>query len=257
LVLGLPADKGGDHSGCYQVLACVARLALAALAPGERKSQRLNLALYHCREHTIPAQQAWLMRIAFEEVLGTPPADHLDCLPDPGDNSLRLFRAVLQVAIQIGDLASQTGDANGCWEVYACTARLLLAQVSGAYAAKRLLCKAQQQCMNTPDVSDRAWFLRTAFDEALRGKPSGALAGMQAHLSAAIDLGVEASHAGNDRGCYELYACVARLIVDSVAGAGQVKDDLQAALDECDDLEDSARVKRLRDVFDAILSKSA
>ena len=58
---------------------------------------------------------------------------------------------------------------RGCFEVYACTARLLLQAVEGAEEEKKLLRQALQRCATQFDVTQQAWTMRHAFD-ALLGK---------------------------------------------------------------------------------------
>jgi hypothetical protein len=84
---------------------------------------------------------------------------------------LEAVRAYLTLAIQLGAPAYNQGDHRGCYEVYACTARLLLKAVQGADEAKDVLRHALQQAATVPDVGQQAWILRHAFDSVL-GKDS-------------------------------------------------------------------------------------
>jgi hypothetical protein len=80
-----------------------------------------------------------------------------------------VIRSYLALAIQIGAPAYNGGDHRGCYEVYACTARMLLRAVDGAESDKQLLRKALEQCSTVPDVNEQAWILRHAFDAVLGG----------------------------------------------------------------------------------------
>jgi hypothetical protein len=82
---------------------------------------------------------------------------------------VELIRFYLELAIQIGAPAYNYGDQRGCYEVYACTARMLLQAVEGADAAKKQLTQALQRCATQLDVGEQAWTMRHAFD-ALLGK---------------------------------------------------------------------------------------
>jgi hypothetical protein len=80
---------------------------------------------------------------------------------------LRFIRTYLALAIQIGAPAYNAGDHRGCYEVYACTARLLVNGVKGADAARDQLKDALERCATVADVNQQAWILRRAFDAVL------------------------------------------------------------------------------------------
>jgi hypothetical protein len=84
------------------------------------------------------------------------PADPLD-----------VIRFYLATAIQIGAPVYNAGDHRGCYEVYACTARMLLQAVQGADDAKRRLKEALERCSVVGDVNQQAWIMRHAFDAVL------------------------------------------------------------------------------------------
>ena len=80
---------------------------------------------------------------------------------------LEVIRSYLAASIQIGGPAYSHGDHRGCYEVYACTARLLLQAVEGATEVKQKLRKALQECSTEVDVTRQAWVLRHTFDTVL------------------------------------------------------------------------------------------
>jgi hypothetical protein len=84
----------------------------------------------------------------------------------PAD-ALAVIRSYLAMAIQIGAPAYNGGDHRGCYEVYACTARLLLHSIKGADDFKRLLEQALKRASTVPDVNQQAWIMRHAFDAIL------------------------------------------------------------------------------------------
>lgn len=84
---------------------------------------------------------------------------------------LDMIRYHVALAIQIGAPAYNSGDHRGCFEVYACTARMLLHSVEGADDEKKLLKQALQRCATQIDVTQQAWTMRHAFD-ALLGRDS-------------------------------------------------------------------------------------
>jgi hypothetical protein len=91
--------------------------------------------------------------------------------PNGPANPLELIRSFLALAIQIGAPAYNYGDQRGCYEVYACTARLLLQMIEGAEDTKNVLRQALVRCATMPDVNQQAWTMRHAFDTIL-GKDS-------------------------------------------------------------------------------------
>jgi len=80
---------------------------------------------------------------------------------------LQFIRSFLGLAIQIGAPAYNLGDQRGCYEVYACTARMLLAGVKGADDARETLRQALEHCSTRVDVNEMAWVMRRAFDAIL------------------------------------------------------------------------------------------
>lgn len=90
---------------------------------------------------------------------------------DKPSSPLAAIRSYLALAIQIGAPAYNYGDQRGCYEVYSCTARMLLQAIEGADDAKDILRKAVQRCSTLTDVNQQAWTMRHAFDAVL-GKDS-------------------------------------------------------------------------------------
>ena len=80
---------------------------------------------------------------------------------------LQVIRTYLATAIQIGAPAYNCGDHRGCYEVYACTARMLLQAVQGAEEARTKLREALEACSTVLDVNRQAWIMREAFDAHL------------------------------------------------------------------------------------------
>jgi hypothetical protein len=97
--------------------------------------------------------------------------------PGPGNTNpvdpVQSIRSYLAMAIQIGAPAYNLGDHRGCYEVYACTARMLLQAIKGGDAAKKQLKDALVECSTIADVNQQAWIMRHAFDAILDEKPSG------------------------------------------------------------------------------------
>jgi len=88
--------------------------------------------------------------------------------PGPADDDPPdLLRAYLAPAIQIGAPAYNGGDHRGCFEVYACAARMLLKSIEGMAAEKVELRSPLEACAVDVDVAQQAWILRRAFDTVL------------------------------------------------------------------------------------------
>ncbi len=84
----------------------------------------------------------------------------------PGD-PLLVVRSYIGMAIQIGAPSYNKGDHRGCYEVYACTARMLLNSIKGAEDAKGVLRAALEKCSVLVDINEMAWTMRRAFDSIL------------------------------------------------------------------------------------------
>src|SRR5262249_18608702 len=91
--------------------------------------------------------------------------------PSGPPQPLAVIRSYLSLAIEIGAPAYNFGDHRGCYEVYACTARMLLQAVEGVDDSKALLQQAVQRCATLTDPNQQAWTMRHAFD-AILGKDS-------------------------------------------------------------------------------------
>ena len=86
---------------------------------------------------------------------------------DPPPGPPDLLRAYLALAIQIGAPAYNGGDHRGCYEVYACAARMLIRSVKGLDTEKAQLREALERCAVEVDVDQQAWIMRRAFDAVL------------------------------------------------------------------------------------------
>jgi hypothetical protein len=84
---------------------------------------------------------------------------------------LEFMRSYIGLAISIGAPSYNLGDHRGCYEVYACTARLLYQGVTGAEEARQTLRDALEKCSLRSDVNEMAWIMRRAFDSILGEEP--------------------------------------------------------------------------------------
>jgi hypothetical protein len=254
--LGGRAAKAGDAAGAYALYACAARLVRNVRGVGEVADFRLDRALDESESRSDPAARAAVLRKAFDSLLpdGEPAA-----IPD---DPLAATRRFIEVAISIGAPAYNLGDRQGCYDVYACTARMILKTLTGADDARARLRQALEECKALSDPDKQAWAMRHGFDAVLAmGAASGpglAPGEVRQLLAMAIQIGAPAFNLGDTRGCYEVYACTARLLLHSAAVADGVKAQLRKALEEASIIPDAARQAWvLRHAFDAILGEAS
>ena len=136
---------------------------LATLSGPEIAQTRLRAALDECATLEDPDQQAWAMRHGFDAVLGM--GGGVGPALVPGE-----VRQLLALALQIGVPALDLGDSRGCYEVYACVARLLVHGINVANGIKKLLRTALEEASTVPDVARQAWLLRQAFETLLNAR---------------------------------------------------------------------------------------
>jgi hypothetical protein len=251
--LGGRAAAAGDVAGAHDLYACAARLARKVRGVGEVADFRLERALDESESRPDPAAGADSLRRAFESLL--PDEVPADPLPD---DPLAAAQHLIGAAISIGAPAYNTGDHRGCYDVYSCTARMIVATGTGPDAARDRLRQALDECAGLDDLGRQAWAMRHGFDAVLEmGGPAGpglAPAEVRRLLATAIQIGAPAYNLGDARGCYEVYACTARLLVHSAGVPGEVKDRLRQALEESCVVPDVAKQAWvLRHAFDAAL----
>ncbi len=197
-----------------------------------------------------------MLRRAFESLL----PDELLTTPLP-DEPLAATQRLIEAAISIGAPAYNTGDHQGCFDVYSCTARMILATQTGPDAAQERLRKALDECAALDDPNRQAWAMRHGFDAVLAMGATGAAVAPREVLrllAMAIQIGAPSFNLGDARGCYEVYACTARLLVNSAAVADEVKERLRTALAEASVVPDVSRQAWImRYAFDALLGAKA
>src|SRR4029453_12464057 len=115
----------GDHVGAYALFACAARLARKVRGLSEVADFRLERALEEAENAGEPDAQVEELRAGFEALLGDEPDP--ESLPDA---PLAAAQSLIGQAISIGAPAYNTGDHQGCYDVYSTTARAILATLS-------------------------------------------------------------------------------------------------------------------------------
>jgi hypothetical protein len=250
--IGTHATATGDERGAWEAYVCAARLVLADCASAEGPCNHLRAALEAVALGDSLEEQLALLRQAYSEAAG--PCD-AGAPPGSEDDPLAEMQAWISHAISLGAPAYNEGDQRGCYEVYAATARLLLRCVHGADEARHRLEEALRHCATSIDVDEQAWTMRHAFDAILAPPPAEGTDEIRTLLAQAIQIGAPAYNAGDHRGCFEIYAATARLIVKTLTGGEPAKERLRQALDRCRELDDTdQKAWTLRRAFDAILA---
>ncbi|MBX9626847.1 MAG: hypothetical protein K2X82_23810 [Gemmataceae bacterium] len=247
---------GGDPEGAADVLACAARLTRKVRGLGEVADFRLDRALDEAENETTPKARLGALREGIESLMGD--VEGGEELPaDP----LPQAQALIGMAVGIGAPAYNTGDKQGCYEVYAATAGLVLGLPDLPEDAAAKLRDALDKSDGLDDPEAQAWALRHAFDAVGEMGPGGAgLAPreVKAYLAMAVGVGAPAFNLGDHRGCYEVYATAARLLVNSAAVPDAVKEPLQAALEKASTIPGVTRQAWvMREAFDALISDGA
>ena len=255
LGLGGRAAGTGDHAGAYALFACAARLARKVRGLGEVADFRLERALEAAENEGEAAAQAEELQVGLEALVGDEP--EAEALPDA---PLAAAQALIARAISIGAPAYNTGDRQGCYDVYACTARAVLATVRDLpEAAAGRLREGLDRALDLDDPDAQAWAMRHAFDAVgdLGGTGEGVPPQqLRVLLSMAIAIGAPAFNGGDHRGCYDVYACTARLLVNAPAAPDAMKDALRRALTEASVVPNVTRQAWImRAAFDALIGE--
>jgi hypothetical protein len=254
LLLGGKAFAAGDAVGCVELCACAARLARRIKGLGEVADFRLEQALDRLQDDDEPNEQAAAIRGAFEDLLGDEEA--ADSPKADGENPLSAMQRYIEMAISIGAPAYNTGDHEGCYQVYSCTARMILANIDKPEPARAKLRDALNTCALQEDPNEQAWTMRHAFDAVaeMGDGPPLTPRDVLLHLSFAIRIGAPAFNAGDHRGCYEVYACTARFLINIPSVSDKLKDVLRAALQQASVVQNVSRQAWImREAFDSLL----
>ena len=255
-----PAAKSGDLLGSCEVWECTLRM-LVATVKGAKKLKADFRKVMESPDGLVSTQS----RLNTIRDVVQPLLDEYESAPHvtvSREQSLRYIREFINLAIEIGAPSYNAGDQRGCYEVYACTARLLLKIVGGAEEAKDRLKRALETCLSLHDPDQQAWAMRRGFDDVLAGSFAGPVSDatpkMREYLSRAIQVGAPAYNAGDHHGCYQAYAATANLILETIPGSPQSKAVLREALRECES-EGSASEQAwiLRRAFDRLLTEEA
>jgi hypothetical protein len=257
LNLGMPMFTTGDGRGAHEVYACAGRMILHAVPMATILKEHLEAAIDHADLEPDPMIRAEILQSFLIELLG---------LPDDSDEELEPLDTIqghLASAISLGAPAYNLGMRRGCYEVYAATARLVVATIFTPEEALHGLRNALAEAAKLTDEKQRAWVLRNAFDDILRMKagktaPKISRRDVRLLISMAIQIGAPAYNLGDHRGCYEVYATTARLLVQVAAEAERECEVLRTALMKASLIPDvTEQAWTLRRTFDAILGDAS
>ncbi len=217
LRLGGRATGTTDHAGTYALLACAVRYARMIPGLDDGADFHLERALMRAESEGTgePEDQADTLREGIEQLLGHGEPDDEDPIAP-----LTASKSLINRAISIGAPAYNAGDHQGCYDVYSCTARVILATLAVLPdpAADRLRA-ALAECLEMDDPDSQAWAMRYGFDDVLQMSTVNSAVPHEVRdlLSVAISIGAPVFNAGDHRSCYETYAGTARSLVDGNA----------------------------------------
>ena len=261
LILGPELAAAGDWRRAHEVYDCVARLLLEALPAGHARHTATMDALDAAAFEPDPATRAETLRHTLAGPEATP---HFDDDPvEDADDPLDAAHGVIGRAISIGAPAFNHGNFRGCCEVYAATTRLLAGDPRTPDPARKRLDRAMADAAPFTDERKKAWVLRDGFDDVLalsggRAVPRISRRDVRVLISMAVQIGAPAYNLGDHRGCYEVYATTARLLLQVAGDADAERQSLRAALQHAAVIPDATeQAWVLHRAFDAILESEA
>ena len=256
--LGHSALAFRDARGAHEIFACAARTIVIGATASPAVLLQLKSAVEKADLEPSAEDRAAVLSAAITELLGEVVEDD----EEPDGRQLDHIKQFMASAISLGAPAYNHGLHRGCYEVYAAAARIATLRWLAMKPIHDRLAVAQAAALTVQDETRKAWLLREAFDEvlALDSRPKRStisLREMRLLISMAIQIGAPVYNSGDRRGCFEIYAAVARLLVQVVApdrGEGAaLRTVLQTAALESDITEQAWMLRR---AFDAILSQA-
>jgi hypothetical protein len=255
-LLASPMIASGDFRGSHEVLACTARLILRAIPDLEVLKPELEAVLETSDLEPEPRHRSEQLQAFFSQ--------HLGPLPDLSDDEESLepldrMQGWISNAIALGAPAYNLGLHRGACEVYSATARMILGSFSEPTTALERLRLALLEIGRISDERQQAWVLRDAFDDVLRMRTptqvrDTPMQERKLFISMAIQIGAPAYNMGDHRGCYEVYATVARLLLGTLDASHREAEVLRDALQKAaiiGDVTEAAWI--MRRTFDSIL----
>lgn len=246
LLLAERSRQCGDYNGAVEICSCAIRLATSGNAIDDTTKGQLSGVLQSAvqREDRKAAADALIEALAART--GTPPQED-------GPSEVRaLIVFYTNAAISMGAPAYNQRDHAGCHEVYAATARMLIETGKLPADAVARLQQGLSEASAADNSDKAAWAMRHALDDVRaprstrptvapgpstdrpRGQePNAGVASMKDMVRAAISIGAPIYDAGDPRGCFEIYATVARFLLRVSSPAPSVsRGHLKQALEE-------------------------
>jgi len=255
--LGYGALKFKDSRGAHEIFACAARTVVLAASASPDVLQILRSAIERADLEPAAADRSAILGAVVTELLGEVVEDD-DDRNRRASNPLERIQVLLTAAISLGAPAYNHGLHRGCYEVYAAVSRLCALRWPEPAAIQERLGKALNAAASAGNETRQAWLLREAFDEVLLLNPRPRHADisrreMRLLISMAVQLGAPAYNLGDRRGCYEIYAATARLLVQVVPAdhpeRGLLRNVLQNAALEPDVTEQAWMLRRTFDII--------
>ena len=258
LRLGGRATGSGDHAGAYALFACAAKLARKVRGLGEVADFRLERALDDAEGEGEPDAQAEELQAGLESLVGEDDDPDPEPLPDA---PLAAAQALIGQAISHRRAGVQHRRPPGLFR------RVRLHRARGPRHRRRparrpaadRLRGALDKAAELDDPDAQAWAMRHAFDAVGDMAGSGESVPPQqlrVLLSMAIAIGAPAYNGGDHRGCYDVYACTARLLVNTPAAPDTMRDALRTALAEASIVPNVTRQAWImREAFNALLGE--
>lgn len=274
LLLAECSRRYGDHRGAVQICACAITLTSTGNnLDASAKEDLAEVSRNAARHEADPERAAADLVQAITARAGAP-------LPADPPAELRAFISFYTTAaISLGAPAYNQRDHAGCYEVYAATARMLVASEKLPPELVQRLQRGLAEASAAGNADRAAWAMRHALDD-LRAARTGAVANVTSNgttgaepvpppstirgpsqsstkelVRAAISIGAPVFDAGDPRGCFEIYATVARFLlrVSSPAPSAAREQLKQALLDAALMSNTSDQAWALRHALDRVL----
>lgn len=237
----------GDYSGAVEICACAIRLATAADAIDGGAKDQLGGVL----RSAVAGDDKKAAAAALIEALTAQTGTDVEVDADGPSEARALVLFYTSAAISMGAPAYNQRDHAGCYEVYAATARMLIetGKLPAETVERLRQGLAEASIASTSDKA--AWAMRHALDDIravrpagvaerltdrpqARSEPRAGVASMKDMVRAAISIGAPIYDAGDARGCFEVYATVARFLLRMSSPApSAARGHLKQALEEC------------------------
>jgi len=256
--LGHSALSLHDARGAHEIFACAARTVCIGATAAPAVLLRLKQSVEAADVEPVATDRAAILSSVVTELLGEVVEDD----DEPHGRHLEQIQQLIASAISLGAPAYNHGLHRDCYEVYAAAARIAARRFPEPTQVHERLKQAQNTAATATDETRKAWVLREAFDEvlSLNVKPKRANISrreMRLLISMAIQIGAPVYNMGDRRGCYEIYAATARLLVQ-VAPADRSERNLLRSVLQSASLEPDVTEQAwmLRRAFDGILGNA-